>query len=51
MKIGQDSGRTGCQSFGSTDEMKTADVAAAFLRVSTAPYIDSYQHDGLASSY
>ena len=31
--------------------MKTADVAAAFLRVSTGPYIDSYQHDGLASSY
>jgi hypothetical protein len=51
MKIGQDSGRTDWQSFESIDEMKTGDGAAAFLRVSTGPYIDSYQHDRLASSY
>jgi hypothetical protein len=40
MKIGLDSD---WQSFGSIDEMKTADIAAAFLWFLTKPHIDSYQ--------
>jgi hypothetical protein len=40
MKIGLDSDWL---SFGSIDEMKTADIAAAFLWFLTKPHIDSYQ--------
>jgi hypothetical protein len=42
MEIGYGSGRTDWQSLGSIDKIKTADVAATFLRrVLTGPYIDS----------
>jgi hypothetical protein len=54
MEIGYGSGRTGWQSrgsIGSIEEMKTADDAAALLQVLTGPYIDSYRHYGLSSSY
>jgi hypothetical protein len=51
MEIGYGSGRTDWQSLGSIEELKTGDIAAAFLRVLAGPYIDSYPYDGLASSY